>query len=66
MGLLTLLQRVFYNILCFTSTKIFYIIILSNSGWGDARNDISEAVYKFYYGESDVAEPKLQMDVGYI
>ncbi len=44
----------------------FDIIILSNSGWGDARNDISEAVYKFYYDESDVAEPKLQMDVGYI
>ncbi len=44
----------------------FDLIILSNTGWGDARNDISEAVYKFYYGESDIAEHKLQMDVGYI
>lgn len=42
------------------------IIILSNSGWGDARHDISEAVYQLYYGESNIAEPKLQMDVGYI
>ncbi len=44
----------------------FDIIILSNSGWGDARNDISEAIYEAYYGESNIKSSKLQMDVGYI
>ncbi len=44
----------------------FDIIILSNSGWGDARNDISEEIYKTYYGDSDSVSPKLQMDEGYI
>ena len=38
-------------------------------GFADRESGIpitSDAVYKFYYGKSDFAEPKLQMDVGYI
>lgn len=41
------------------------IIYLSNSGWGDARTDLSEAVFAAFYGEKGSAEA-LQMDTGYI
>lgn len=43
----------------------FDIIFLSNSGWGNARYDIAEAVFEAYYGKpADVAE-KIEMDKGY-
>ena len=41
------------------------IIYLSNSGWGDARTDLSEAVFAAFYNEENSAEA-LQMDTGYI
>lgn len=44
----------------------FDIIYLSNSAWGDARNDIAEAVYKAYYGADCSVHAQVQMDVGYI
>lgn len=44
----------------------FDIIYLSNSAWGDARNDIAEAVYKAYYGADGSVHAQVQMDVGYI
>lgn len=42
------------------------IIFLSNSGWGDARNEISEAISRAYYGNSKHAAQKIAMDTGYI
>lgn len=44
----------------------FDIIFLSNSGWGDARNDFAEAVYKAFYGGDDEESEQVKMDVGYI
>jgi len=44
----------------------FDIIVLSNSGWGNARRDIIEAVYSAYYGNSTLKSDVLEMDVGYI
>lgn len=44
----------------------FDIIFLSNSGWGDARNDFAEAVYKAFYGGDDKESEQVKMDVGYI
>lgn len=44
----------------------FDIIFLSNSGWGEARNDYAEAIYEAYYGKDDIADEKVSMDVGYI
>jgi CubicO group peptidase (beta-lactamase class C family) len=41
------------------------IIFLSNAAWGDARTDITEAVYAAYYQETAEAEI-MQMDAGYI
>jgi CubicO group peptidase (beta-lactamase class C family) len=41
------------------------IIYLSNAGWGDARTDLSEAVFSAFYGEKNSAEA-LQIDTGYI
>lgn len=40
------------------------VIILSNSGWGNARPDISEAVYQSIFGEAE-AETALELDKGY-
>ncbi len=44
----------------------FDIIVLSNSGWGNLRDDISEKVYELFYGENRDAGEKVQMDAGYI
>lgn len=44
----------------------FDIILLSNCGFGDSRNSISEAVYKAFYGSSDVESQRIEMDAGYI
>lgn len=44
----------------------FDIIFLSNSGWGNARNDIAEAVYNVYYGEDSLKSDTVKMDIGYI
>lgn len=44
----------------------FDIIFLSNSGWGDARNDISEEIFRNYYGKSEYPLQKTDMDAGYI
>ncbi len=44
----------------------FDIIFLSNSGFGNARDDISEAIYNIYYGEDNIDSEKIEMDKGYI
>ena len=44
----------------------FDVILLSNSAWGDARNDIAEAVYKAYFGDDTSAGDDVKMDVGYV
>ena len=44
----------------------FDIIFLSNSGWGNARNDISNAIYEIYYGDESSMNNDVKMDVGYI
>ena len=44
----------------------FDIIILSNSGFGDARGDISEMVHDAYYGNEDKTKAVFEMDKGYI
>ncbi len=44
----------------------FDIIFLSNSAWGDARGDLSEAIYEAYYGKDSIVNEDVKMDVGYI
>lgn len=44
----------------------FDIIFLSNSGWGNARDDFAEAIYELYYGKDNSISEKVKMDVGYI
>ena len=44
----------------------FDIIFLSNSGWGNARKDIADAIYEIYYGDKTVSDYDVKMDVGYI
>ena len=44
----------------------FDIIYLSNSGWGKARQELSEAVYGAFYGKDDSVQRDVQMDAGYI
>ena len=44
----------------------FDIIFLSNAGWGNARNDLAEAIYEAYYGSDDVIGEEIKMDAGYI
>ena len=44
----------------------FDIIFLSNSGYGDARNEISEMIFEMFYDKSDAPSDKVEMDKGYI
>lgn len=44
----------------------FDIIFLSNSGFGNARNDLAEIVYETFYTEVSSKEQMIEMDVGYI
>lgn len=44
----------------------FDIILLSNSAWGDARNDITDAIYEAYFGNDTAISDDVKMDVGYI
>lgn len=44
----------------------FDIILLSNSGYGDARNDLIEFIYEAFYGEDGALVEKMDMDTGYI
>lgn len=44
----------------------FDIIYLSNSGWGEARNDYAEAVHMAYFGVDNVKDDAVKMDTGYI
>ena len=44
----------------------FDIILLSNSGFGNARDDISEMVYYAFYGDNNKTDQFVEMDKGYI
>ena len=44
----------------------FDLIILSNSGYGNARFDIAEMVYDAFYEEQNGVSDKIEMDKGYI
>ena len=44
----------------------FDIIYLSNSGWGEARWDYAEAVFKAWYSQDDGQCDRTKMDEGYI
>lgn len=44
----------------------FDLIFLSNSGFGDARNAISEMVHSFFFGNDHTAYTPMDMDKGYI
>ena len=44
----------------------FDMILLSNTGFGDARYEISEAIHSIYYGHSNQSAVRLEMDKGYI
>jgi CubicO group peptidase (beta-lactamase class C family) len=41
------------------------IIILSNSGFGNARHDLSEMIYSAFYGDDGTATKAFEMDKGY-
>lgn len=43
----------------------FDIIFLSNAGWGNARNDLAEAVYEVFYGSDNTLSEAVKMDKGY-
>ena len=42
------------------------IILLSNSGYGEARNDLAEILYDFCYHDGSEAGEQNEMDKGYI
>lgn len=42
------------------------IILLSNSGYGNARDDLAEILYAHFYGDSTEAGERVEMDKGYI
>lgn len=44
----------------------FDIIILSNTGYGNAREDISEAIWRFSFEQSSIAGETPQMDPGFV
>ncbi len=43
----------------------FDIIFLSNSGWGNARNDFAEAIHDAFYGCDNSVSQEIKMDTGY-
>lgn len=44
----------------------FDLIFLSNSGFGDARHDLSEMVHEAFYGKTEAITEKIELDKGYI
>ncbi len=44
----------------------FDIIFLSNSGWGNARFEIADAIYEAFYGDSEKIGEDVKLDAGYI
>ena len=44
----------------------FDIIFLSNTGHGNARDDLSEMIYTAFYGKDNVLDAAVEMDTGYI
>lgn len=44
----------------------FDLIFLSNSGWGSAREDLSEIIYEAFYGQDSGEQTHIELDKGYI
>lgn len=44
----------------------FDIIFLSNSGFGDARVDISNMIFNAFYNDNNLSDESVEMDKGYI
>jgi len=44
----------------------FDIIFLSNSGFGNARNDLAEMIYSAFFGGDTTGGKPMEMDTGYI
>ena len=44
----------------------FDIILLSNSGFGEARADLSEMIFEHFYCDSRIDSHTVEMDKGYI
>lgn len=44
----------------------FDIVFLSNSGFGDARVDLSEMLYRHFYEDCSAPGVRIEMDAGYI
>lgn len=44
----------------------FDLIVLSNSGWGSAREDLSEIIYEAFYGWDGSKRTHIELDKGYI
>ena len=44
----------------------FDIILLSNSGFGEARGDLSELIFEHFYGAKSADSQAIEMDKGYI
>ena len=42
------------------------IILLSNCGYGDARNVFAEAIHQAFYGKDTLQDEQVKMDTGYI
>ena len=42
------------------------MIFLSNSGWEDALNDISETIFRRYYGNYKKSRMQIDIDEAYI
>ena len=43
----------------------FDLILLSNTGYGDARNAFSEAIHEMWYGNGNGESSVIEMDKGY-
>jgi len=50
----------------FLPQQDFDLIILSNSGYGNARGELSEMVYDAFFETNDTIQKKFEMDTGYI
>ncbi len=44
----------------------FDVILLSNTGFGNAREDIMEIIHNYFYGEDEKLNEKIEMDKGYV
>lgn len=56
----------FRNMHIYLPREDFDILLLSNYGFGRAREELSNAIYESVFGESDTPSYRVEMDKGYI